>query len=171
MTWEAEIAAVIDQHREEALNASPYKIFREGSIYVVKNNAGMVKARFATRQRALKYLRALYVNVKGAPGKAKHTKWTGDEPKPKGAKPIPRKVLPAKGKESAGVAQDNDAYRQGVADRLAKRPMLTREQFNDTHPGHDADDYPLYMAGYKSDRDDLRLRLVTWKTSRRTASR
>jgi hypothetical protein len=160
MTWEAEIAAVIDQHREEALNASPYKIFREDDIYVVKNNAGMVKARFATRQRALKYLRALYANVKGAPKKADKVKWTGKDPKPKGAKPVPKKVLPGKGKEAADVTQDNDAYRQGVADRLANRPMLTQDEFNKTHPGHDADDYPLYEAGYKADRSDLKMKLT-----------
>jgi hypothetical protein len=37
-TWEAEMADLI---QEEAMEA-PYKIFKQGDQYVVKNNAGMV---------------------------------------------------------------------------------------------------------------------------------
>lgn len=62
---------------------SPYKIFKVGKKFVVKNNAGMTKATFDDRASALKYLRALYVNVKGAPKAADKTKWTGKAPKPK----------------------------------------------------------------------------------------
>ena len=69
--------------REVDLNLAPYKILRRGDSYVVVNNAGMVKATFKTRAQALKYQRALYVNVPGAPKKADKTKWTGKEPKPK----------------------------------------------------------------------------------------
>jgi hypothetical protein len=71
--WERLMAAVVLQAGSE----SPYKIFRQGSQYVVKNNAGIVKARFNTRAEALQYQRALYVNVPGAAKKAASTKWTG----------------------------------------------------------------------------------------------
>ena len=68
---------------ETAANLSPYKIFKVGSEYVVKNNAGMVKARFKTRAQALQYQRALYVSVPGAAKKADKTHWTGKAPMPK----------------------------------------------------------------------------------------
>jgi hypothetical protein len=81
MTWQHEMDQLIAQ--EVAANESPYKIFRVGSQYVVKNNAGMVKAKFKTRAQALKYQRALYVNVPGAAKKADKTHWTGTAPMPK----------------------------------------------------------------------------------------
>jgi hypothetical protein len=69
--------------QNEIDSLAPYKIFKQGSGFVVKNNAGQVKARFNDRASALKYLRALYVSVPGAPGKADRTKWTGKEKAPK----------------------------------------------------------------------------------------
>jgi hypothetical protein len=79
--WEQEMAQLVAE--ETAANLAPYKIFREGSQYVVKNNAGMVKARFKTRAQALQYQRALYVSVPGAAKKADRTHWTGTKPVPK----------------------------------------------------------------------------------------
>ena len=70
---------------EQAATEAPYKIFKVGSQYVVKNNTGLVKARFKTRAEALKYQRALYVNVPGAAKKADKTHWTGKAPMPKKA--------------------------------------------------------------------------------------
>jgi len=54
------------------------------------------------------------------------------------------------------LAQDNAAYRQGLADQKTGR-RLTATQFASTHPGADGDDYPLYQAGRAADRTDLRL--------------
>jgi hypothetical protein len=79
--WERLMGALV----ERAASLAPYKIFRQGGKFVVKNNAGQVKATFETRAEALKYLRALYANVPGAPRKADRTKWTGTAPVPKGA--------------------------------------------------------------------------------------
>ena len=62
---------------------APYKIFKQGDKWVVKNNANMVKASFKSRDEAVKYLRALYANVGGAAKKADKTKWSGKAPKPK----------------------------------------------------------------------------------------
>jgi hypothetical protein len=78
-TWEREMAGLL---REEA-SLAPYKIFKDGDEYVVKNNAGIVKARFKSRAQALQYQRALYVSVPGAAKKADKTHWTGKAPKPK----------------------------------------------------------------------------------------
>lgn len=61
---------------------------------------------------------------------------------------------------SRSVAQDNDAYRHGVADRLTAKPKLTAEQYRAGHPDADADDYPLYEAGYAADRSDLHMELT-----------
>lgn len=75
--WERMMAVLTD-------SLAPYKILRQGEKFVVKNNAGQVKATFKTHAEALKYLRALYVNVPGAPKKADKTKWTGKAKAPKG---------------------------------------------------------------------------------------
>jgi hypothetical protein len=89
-TWERMMAALTEQAEPEPepvydASEAPYKIFRQGAQWVVKNNANMVKAKFGTRQAALKYLRALYANVPGAAKKADQTKWSGKAPKPKKA--------------------------------------------------------------------------------------
>jgi hypothetical protein len=55
------------------------------------------------------------------------------------------------------VAQDNDAYREGVADRQRGRSKQSAAAFAASHPDADPDDYPLYEAGYAADRDDLKL--------------
>jgi hypothetical protein len=62
-----------------AVTAAPYKILKRDGKYVVKNNLGETKATFADRDKALAYLRALYVNVKGAPKQAEKKKFTGDQ--------------------------------------------------------------------------------------------
>lgn len=62
-------------------NMAPYKIFEEDGKFVVKNNAGEVKAKFDKRPDAVKYLRALYANVKGAPDAADRKKWSGKQKK------------------------------------------------------------------------------------------
>lgn len=67
---------------ERADNLAPYKIFKEGGKFVVKNNSGEVKARFDKRPDAVKYLRALYVNVPGAPDQADKKKWSGKQKRP-----------------------------------------------------------------------------------------
>jgi hypothetical protein len=58
-------------------NLAPYKIFKSGSKFVVKNNAGQTKASFDSRAQALAYQRALYANVKGSSSHAERTKYTG----------------------------------------------------------------------------------------------
>lgn len=58
------------------------------------------------------------------------------------------------------VSQDNSAYHLGISDHLAKRPMQSEEEFDAKHPMHDADDYPLYEAGFNADREDLSLVLA-----------
>jgi hypothetical protein len=80
-SWEREMAGLMEQAATEA----PYKIFKQGDQYVVKNNTGLVKARFKTRAQALQYQRALYSNVPGAAKKAAKTHWTGTAPMPKKA--------------------------------------------------------------------------------------
>ena len=80
--WEGLMASLEDQALEVLAadkNMAPYKIFKEGGKFVVKNNAGMVKARFDKRPDAVKYLRALYANVKGAPDAADRKKWSGKQ--------------------------------------------------------------------------------------------
>lgn len=69
--------ATMDRVIHEIASDAPYKIFKQGDRYVVKNNTGAVKASFPTRDAALKYLRALYVNVPGAARKAAKTSYTG----------------------------------------------------------------------------------------------
>jgi hypothetical protein len=44
------------------------------------------------------------------------------------------------------LAQDNGAYKQGLADQKTGQ-RLTAAQFAASHPGADGDDYPLYQAG------------------------
>lgn len=89
--WEDLMARLVAQADIEgippsyAANEAPYKIFKSGDGFVVKNNAGMTKARFKDRASALKYLRALYANVPGASRKADRTKWSGKAPAPKKA--------------------------------------------------------------------------------------
>lgn len=84
--WESNMAFLARLHTDERREAAaktpsganaPYKIFKSGGEWVVKNNTGEVKARFKDRDKALAYLRALYVNVKGAPKRADKTKFTG----------------------------------------------------------------------------------------------
>jgi hypothetical protein len=58
---------------------APYKIFKVGGKFVVKNNAGDVKSTFSDRDKAVQYLRALYANVKGAPKAAARKKFTGSQ--------------------------------------------------------------------------------------------
>lgn len=70
----------------KATNRAPYKIFQEDGKFVVKNNAGEVKAKFAKRDDALKYLRALYSQVPGAPAAADRKKWTGKQKRSVSAK-------------------------------------------------------------------------------------
>ena len=65
-----------------------------------------------------------------------------------------------RGKSERSVAQDNAAYQEGQADRKAKQRKLTQAEFVKEHPDHDADDYPLYEAGYLADKDDTSLELV-----------
>jgi hypothetical protein len=54
-------------------------------------------------------------------------------------------------REHASVPEDNDAYSEGQADKRAKRPMLTAEQYAAKHPNADSDDYSFYTAGYKGE--------------------
>lgn len=57
---------------------APYKIKRKDGEWVVVNNTGETKAKFGQdRDKALRYLRALYVNVPGAPKRASKVKYTG----------------------------------------------------------------------------------------------
>lgn len=49
--------------------------------------------------------------------------------------------------------RDQAAYQQGVRDRRAGKPKLSAADFRKTHPGADADDYPLYEAGYAGAKD------------------
>lgn len=65
--------------RDLAATMAPYKIFKVGKKFVVKNNAGEAKASFEDRDKAVQYLRALYVNVKGAPKAAARKKWNGEQ--------------------------------------------------------------------------------------------
>jgi hypothetical protein len=65
--------------RDLAATMAPYKIFKVGGKFVVKNNAGDVKSTFTDRDKAVQYLRALYVNVKGAPKAAARKKFTGTQ--------------------------------------------------------------------------------------------
>jgi hypothetical protein len=76
--WEYAMAQVMEAAKTPP-SLAPYKIFKVGDEYVVKNNKGEVKARFKTRAEALKYQRALYVNVPGAPGKAAKKPWSGKQ--------------------------------------------------------------------------------------------
>jgi hypothetical protein len=68
--------ALEDKKAPSGANA-PYKIFAVDGGYEVRNNAGEVKAKFDTRAKALKYLRALYVNVSGAGKRAEKVDFTG----------------------------------------------------------------------------------------------
>ena len=78
------------------------------------------------------------------------------KPAPGSAQPAPSSAKP---KVTKSVAQDNDAYREGVADKQAGRRRQTARTFAAKHPGADADDYPLYQAGFAADEDDLELEL------------
>ena len=55
------------------------------------------------------------------------------------------------------VNQDNAAYQEGKADKLAGRAQQTKAEYAKGHPTADADDYPLYQAGFDADHDDLEL--------------
>lgn len=65
--------------RDIAATLAPYKIFKVGSKFVVKNNAGDVKATHDDRDAATQHLRALYANVPGAGRAAARKKWTGGQ--------------------------------------------------------------------------------------------
>ncbi len=56
---------------------APYKIKKRGDKFVVVNNTGETKASFDSRDKALAYQRALYVNVRGATKRAAKTKFSG----------------------------------------------------------------------------------------------
>lgn len=80
--WEADMAFLTAQHERETAKApsganAPYKIVKRGSSFAVVNNTGETKATFEDRQKALKYLRALYVNVPGAAKRAKKVGFSG----------------------------------------------------------------------------------------------
>jgi hypothetical protein len=77
--WEYAMAMVVEAAKSPP-NLAPYKIFpTPDGKFEVRNNAGEVKATFKTRAEALKYQRALYVNVPGAPGKAEKKPWSGTQ--------------------------------------------------------------------------------------------
>lgn len=56
---------------------APYKIEHKDGKWVVVNNAGLSKATFSDRQKALDYQRALYANVPGAAKRADKVPFTG----------------------------------------------------------------------------------------------
>lgn len=76
--WEIEMQYVVEAAKNPP-NLAPYKIIQKGDKFAVVNNKGETKATFKTRAEALKYQRALYVNVPGAPGKAAKKPWSGDQ--------------------------------------------------------------------------------------------
>jgi hypothetical protein len=76
--WEIEMQYVVEAAKNPP-NLAPYKIVQKGDKFAVVNNKGETKATFKTRAEALKYQRALYVNVPGAPGKAEKKPWSGDQ--------------------------------------------------------------------------------------------
>lgn len=76
--WETKMDLVVEAAKPPP-NLAPYKIQKRGDEFVVVNNKGEVKARFKSRDAALKYQRALYVNVPGAPGKAEKKPWSGKQ--------------------------------------------------------------------------------------------
>lgn len=67
----------LDEAKTPSGANAPYKIQKRGTKFVVVNNTGEVKATFKDRGKALSYLRALYVNVKGAPKRAEKVKFSG----------------------------------------------------------------------------------------------
>jgi hypothetical protein len=67
---------------ETAATAAPYKIVKRGDKWVVFNNMGEKKAEFGSRTAALRYQRALYANVKGAPEAAGRKSFTGRQKAP-----------------------------------------------------------------------------------------
>lgn len=76
--WEIEMEYVMEAAKDPP-NLAPYKIIQKGDKFAVVNNKGETKATFKTRAEALKYQRALYTNVPGAPGKAAKKPWSGDQ--------------------------------------------------------------------------------------------
>jgi hypothetical protein len=81
---------------------APYKIVKRGSQYAVVNNAGLTKATFPTRAKALAYQRALYANVPGASKRGTNVKWSG-----KARDRVP--ATPSKvGTQSAGLIEGDD---------------------------------------------------------------
>ena len=76
--WQLQMDMVLEAAKPPP-NLAPYKILQRKDKWVVVNNKGEVKATFGSRAAALKYQRALYVNVKGAPGKATKKKWSGTQ--------------------------------------------------------------------------------------------
>ena len=76
--WELAMQTVVEAAKNPP-NLAPYKIKPVPGGFAVVNNKGEVKAKFKTRAEALKYQRALYTNVPGAPGKAEKKKWSGTQ--------------------------------------------------------------------------------------------
>jgi ribosomal protein L40E len=56
---------------------APYKIQKRGGKFVVLNNTGEVKSTFDSHDKALSYMRALYVSVPGAAKRADRVKFSG----------------------------------------------------------------------------------------------
>lgn len=78
-SWQQLMDYVVEAAKDAPPNLAPYKIQKRGGGFVVVNNKGEVKATFKTRGEALKYQRALYKNVPGAPGKAAKKPWSGTQ--------------------------------------------------------------------------------------------
>lgn len=126
-------------------NLAPYKIKKRGTDFVVVNNANMVKAKFDDRDKAVQYLRALYVNVPGAPKKAADTKWTGKEPKPKDSASLDvaageaERAVKKKHKHRPMHPDVHTTYVYGIAAPAAIRPCADCGQGPDAacHTGSD----------------------------------
>jgi hypothetical protein len=85
---------------------APYKIVPKDGKFTVVNNAGLVKATFDDRDKALAYLRALYANVKGAASRAAKVKFTG------GAKNRVPETAAANDKPYGNVAYADPGYQK-----------------------------------------------------------
>lgn len=59
--------------------AAPYKIFKQGDKWVVKNNMGEKKAEFDSEEAARDYQKALYARVPGAAKAAEKKDFTGKQ--------------------------------------------------------------------------------------------
>lgn len=78
-SWELAMDKVVMMAKKPT-SMAPYKIFKvSDKKFVVKNNAGEVKATFDSRDKALNYLRALYKNVPGAAKSADKKDFSGKQ--------------------------------------------------------------------------------------------